>query len=181
MRLSPRISFKSVARGQNRLETGKSECGELWTGGLGRQLSVSTAHPLLAFDSTVFCELGSESLQHHLSRCANRLGFTTWHFIARAWQRSASPFHDFVKLAISKKLCRLQGRELFSHRRGNQLIYSCPVFLALSFHCFLRERGNRKGYVIDCVTFLSSASTEATSGPASNMITLVFFGPSECL
>jgi len=133
MRLSPRISFKSVARGQNRLETGKSECSELWTGGLGRQLSVSTAHPLLAFDSTVFCALGSESLQHDLSRCANRLRFATWQFIARAWQRSASPFHDFVE--------GLQGRELFSHRRGNQLIYARP----------------------------------------STMITLVFFGPSECL
>jgi len=164
MRLSPRISFKSVARGQNGLETGKSECSELWTGGLGRQLSVSTAHALLAFDSSVFCESGSKSLPRCLSRTRRtELDFTTRHFIAYAWQRSVAPFHDFVKgpeirsrLAISEKLCRLQGREFFSHRRGNELIYAVLSSLLCRSTAFFREGGSRKGYVIDGVTLLPS-------------------------
>lgn len=77
--------------------------------------------------------------------------------------RGSVPSRRFVKgpeirsrLAISEKLCRLQGREFFSHRRGNELIYAVLSSLLCRSTAFFREGGSRKGYVIDGVTLLPS-------------------------
>jgi hypothetical protein len=71
-----------------------------------------------------------------------RFCFAARHFIARARRFSSAPFHELVKgleicarFAISKKLCRLQSRKLFSHCCGDELVYACPIFFALSLHC----------------------------------------------
>ena len=75
-----------------------------------------------------------------------RLRFAARHFIACTWRSSAAPFHEFVegleiraRLAISKKLCRLQSREVFRYGRRDELIYACPVFFALSLHRSLQR------------------------------------------
>jgi hypothetical protein len=39
-----------------------------------------------------------------------------------------------ARLAVSKKLRCLQSRELFSHGGGDELVYACPIFLALSLY-----------------------------------------------
>jgi hypothetical protein len=77
-----------------------------------------------------------------LSRArARRFRLAAWHFIAYTRRLPTTPFHELVKrfeirtrLAVSKKLRRLQSRELFSHCGGDELVYACPIFLALSLY-----------------------------------------------
>jgi hypothetical protein len=70
-----------------------------------------------------------------------RFRLAALHFIACTRRLPATPFHDLVKcleirarFAISKKLRRLQSRELFSHCGGDELVYACPIFLGLSLY-----------------------------------------------
>jgi hypothetical protein len=72
---------------------------------------------------------------------ASRFRFAARHFIAYTRRFSAAPFHELVKgleirarFAVRKKLRRLQSGKLFSHRCGDELVYACPIFLALSLH-----------------------------------------------
>jgi hypothetical protein len=72
---------------------------------------------------------------------ASRFRFAARHFIAYTRRFSAAPFHELVKgleirarFAVRKKLRRLQSGKLFSHCCGDELVYACPIFLALSLH-----------------------------------------------
>jgi hypothetical protein len=72
---------------------------------------------------------------------ARHFRLATWHFIACTRWLPATPFHELVKcpeirarFAVSKKIRRLQSRELFSHCGGDELVYARPIFLALSLY-----------------------------------------------
>jgi hypothetical protein len=119
------------------------------------QLFKMSAALFLGGDSLTSFKRGSSNLRFRTSvdrrmpeplwiitNVTRRFRFAARHFIACARRSSAAPFHELVKgfeirarFAVSKKLRRLQSRKLFSHRCGDELVYACPIFLALSLHC----------------------------------------------